>query len=115
MDLTFLDLAEHLPAESVEYIGAAQIKLNCTQISGGEEISLDSSVITTTAKLLDGMVKLTDYVNGERIKEEKNSIEFASKLITGTSDRPRYEYRIVIDIDPDTFVNNLIDPTSAAT
>ncbi|NES22073.1 MAG: hypothetical protein F6K41_24905 [Symploca sp. SIO3E6] len=111
MQLTFTDLLEKLPPDSVEFVGDNQFKLNLTQITG-EELGFDSSVVEPITKLLDALVKLTQSINDEKLMNDEDSIKFASKDIVGTPEKPMYEYIVRVDVNPNSFLENLVDPTA---
>jgi hypothetical protein len=111
--LIYSDLALALPSDSVEYVGANQLKLNLTQVQG-EEITPDSSIVEGIAKLLDGLTSLTNTINQERLDDELDTIQYVSKHLVGSPDKPMYEYKVLIKINPESFIENLVDPSVSA-
>ncbi|NEP61395.1 MAG: hypothetical protein F6K31_31330 [Symploca sp. SIO2G7] len=108
-ELTYNNLANHLPADTVEYIGN-QLKVNNTQLVDSELVP-DSSLVEPTAKYLEGLVKLTEEVNETRKRDSNDPVIFASKRFMGMPGKPLIEYTVTIAINEETFINNLTDPT----
>ncbi len=114
MQLTHQDLATQLPASSIEFVGNNQLKYNYSQITGENNLTLESSLVESTAKHLQALVDLTTAINEERMLSNppKEAITFASKSFEGTPEKPEILYEIRIAINPATFVENLFDPTA---
>lgn len=114
MQLTFEDLATQLPAGSIEFVGNNQLKINFSQITGDNNLTLQSSVIEPAAKYLQSLVDLTTVINEERMSSNplKEPITFASKTFEGTPEKPEILYEIRFAINPVTFIENLFDPTA---
>lgn len=114
MQLTFEDLVTQLPAGSIEFVGNNQLKFNFSQITGDNNLTLQSSVIEGVAKFLQSLAGLTVSINEERALSNppKEPITFASKSFEGTPEKPEILYEIRIAINPATFVENLFDPTA---
>ena len=109
--ITYNEIANHLPPNSLEFIGANQVKLNFSQVTG-DEINLDSEALKGITKFLMSLVEYTNSLNQERLKNEQNTIVFASQEIGGTAEKPQYEFRVQVGVDSTSFIENLIDPTA---
>lgn len=114
MQLIFEDLATQLPAGSIELVGNNQLKTNFSQVTGDNNLTLQSSVIESTAKYLQSLVDLTTAINEERtsLNPPKEAITFASKSFEGTPEIPEIVFEIRMTINPTIFVENLFDPTA---
>lgn len=114
MTLTFQDLAAMMPPGSIEFVGNNQLKINFSQLSG-QELALDSSCIESFVKLMMELSKVTDTINGNRLKETpaKPPIIFVSRDLVGSADAPEFEFILRAKIDVNAFTDNLIDPTDA--
>ena len=108
MTLSYSDLATKLPAGAVEFVGASEVKVNFSLVTG-DEIDLNSSCVEGIAKLLDAASTLTKEVNELRQNNGQEYIYFIQKE-NGYGDG---SYRFVADVktDPETYLDNLLDPT----
>lgn len=112
MQLNFENLATQLPTGSIEFVGNNQLKLNLSQLTG-DNLNLESSVIESIAKLMQGLTSLTSAVNESRaeINPPKAAVYFVSKDFDGSLDKPEIVFETRIAVNPNTFVENLFDPT----
>ena len=112
MSLTFEQLREHLPPNSLEFVGVNQLKLNLTQLTQNDDLTLQSPLLEGIAKLLESLVELTEKTNQERAEADPPSapIVFASRSLLGTMDAPVFRFTIDLRVDPNSFIENLKDP-----
>lgn len=113
MQLTFNDLADKLPAGSVEFVGNNQVKLNLNLISEAD-LTLNSSLVEPIVKLMRGLALLTDDINEEKATAGQPQIEFAEANLVGTAAHPEYQFAIRVKVNTALFPDNLIDPTANA-
>lgn len=110
--LSFNALSEKLPAGSIEFVGNNQVKLNFSVATeSGSNLTLNSSCVKGTVKLLQGLSALTTQVNEDRVNENLPPIQFASQQLTGTPEAPEYEFTVRVKVDTALFIDNLDDPT----
>lgn len=112
MSITFQSLSDELPPGTIEFVGNNQLKLNFSQLTG-DNLTLESSCVQAIVKLLQSLASLTQKINLSR--EEATpplpAIDFASSLLNGTPQQPKYEFTIKVKVDNSQFINNLVDPT----
>lgn len=110
--ITYSGIAAYLPANSLEFVGNNQVKLNLNQITG-DSLNLDASAIKGILKILEALSQMTLAVNAARAAADPPlpPIELCEKHLAGTVDVPTFQYVIVVAIDPQSFINNVIDPT----
>jgi hypothetical protein len=115
MHLTFESLNNFLPAGSIEFVGNNQLKINMNQVSG-EQLTLQSSILEPIAKLLSGLVVLTKVVNDEQIVlyPTGQGIQFVSQSFDGSPEHPELVFEFRCAIAPQSFIENLLDPTIIA-
>jgi hypothetical protein len=113
MQLTFNDLADKLPAGSVEFVGNNQVKLNLNLISESN-LTLNSSIVEPIVKLLRGLANLTDAINQEKATQGNTLIEFAEANLVGTAASPEYQFAVRVKVNTSLFPDNLVDPTANA-
>jgi hypothetical protein len=112
MQLTFEDLATLLPAGSIELVGNNQLKINMNQVTG-EQLTLQSPVLEAVTKFMQALTRLTENINEERINlnPSKPIIQFASQSFDGSPENPELVFEIRVAVKPQSFVENLLDPT----
>lgn len=110
--ITFTALGDHIPAGSLEYVGNNQVKLNFSQLSNDSSLNLDSSALKPITLFLEGLFQYTHQLNVERKNQKLDPIELCSKNIAGTPDKPIIAYTLSVEVDAQSFLNNLVDPTA---
>lgn len=109
--ITYTTLGEHLPPGAIEFVGANLVKFNFSTITN-EPIDLDSPALEGIVKFLDGLSNLNKAINEERKTTNQEPIDFCIKSLTGTPDSPQISYVVTLDINTQSFVDNLVDPTA---
>jgi hypothetical protein len=115
MTLNFDNLAILLPPNVVEYVGNSQLKLNLSQLTQDDDLTPASSVVQPIVQLLNALCHLTAATNLERSNQDPPlpPISFASKALVGTVDAPAYRFTIDVRVNPEVFLENLIDPSES--
>ncbi|MEH2467516.1 hypothetical protein [Nostoc sp.] len=110
--ITYSQIAAYLPTSSVEFVGNNQVKLNLNQITG-DSLTLDAGAIKGILKFLEALSQMTIAINTARAAANPPlpPIELCEKHLAGTVDAPTFQYVVVVGIDPNSFINNVIDPT----
>jgi hypothetical protein len=110
--ITYSAIAAYLPASSLEFVGNNQVKFNLNQITG-DSLTPDASAIKGTLKILEALAQLTIAINTARATANPPlpPIELCEKHLAGTVDAPTFQYVVVVGIDPQSFINNVVDPT----
>lgn len=113
MSLTFENLATYLPAGVIEFVGNNQLKLNLTLLTG-QPLLLESSCVETVTKLMHGLATFTSAINQARLESNppKQLIKFVEEDLTGTPEKPEYEFKVKVAVQTTQFINNLVDPTA---
>ncbi|MEH2392602.1 MAG: hypothetical protein V7K21_13430 [Nostoc sp.] len=111
--ITYSELSTSLPAGSLEFVGNSQVKLNFNQITG-DNLTFNTSAIKGILKFLEALAEFTVAINTARAAASPPlaPIELCEKHLTGTIDAPTFQYVVVVGIDPESFINNVIDPTA---
>ena len=110
--ITFSAIAPYLPAGALEFVGNNQLKLNLNQVTG-DSLNLDAAAIKAILKLLEALSNFTLAINTARTTANPPlpPIELCEKHLAGTVEAPTFQYVVVVGIDPNSFINNVIDPT----
>lgn len=109
--LSFSTLSDQLPAGSLEFVGNNQVKLNFSQLTG-DTLTLDSSILKGLAIFMDGLSKYNHQLNENRKQQGLPAIDLCSKSFAGTPDEPIIVYAFSVLVNPNSFLNNLVDPTA---
>lgn len=110
--LSFTALAEKLPPGSIEFVGNNQVKLNLSLATdSGSALTLDSSCVKGSVRLMQALSALTAQVNESRNNANLPPIQFASQELTGTPEAPEYKFTVRVKVDTALFIDNLDDPT----
>ncbi|MEH2425867.1 MAG: hypothetical protein V7K48_34700 [Nostoc sp.] len=111
--ITFSAIAAYLPPGSLEFVGNNQVKLNLNQITG-DSLTLDASAVKGVLKILEALTQLTLAINTARAAANPSlaPIEFCEKHLAGTVDAPNFQYIVTVGINPQSFINNVVDPTA---
>lgn len=111
--LTYQDFMEHVPPNTIEFVGQNQLKLNFNQLTG-KELNPNEALIEGTAKFMQALVALTDAINEDRAKADPPlpPITFASRELEGSIEQPIFRYTVDLQVNASAFMDNLLDPTS---
>ncbi|MEH2461136.1 hypothetical protein [Nostoc sp.] len=110
--ITYSSIATYLLASSLEFVGNNQVKLNLNQITG-DSLTVDASAIKGILKILEALTQMTIDINIARAAANPPllPIELCEKHLTGTVDLPTFQYVFMVGINPQSFINNVVDPT----
>lgn len=110
--INYSAIASYLPAGSLEFVGNNQVKLNLNQTTG-DSLNLDAPAIKGIIKILEALTQLTIAINTARAAANPPlaPIELCEKHLSGTVEAPTFQYVVVVGINPESFINNVVDPT----
>lgn len=111
--LTYQSLNDHIPPNTIEFVGQNQLKLNFNQLTG-KELDPNAALVEGVAQFMQALVELTNAINEERALATPPlpPITFASKELEGSIDQPIFRYVVDLRVNSEAFMNNLLDPTS---
>lgn len=110
--ITYSAIAAYLPPSSLEFVGNNQVKLNFNQITG-DNLTVDASAVKGILKILEALTQFTTDTNTARATANPplSPIHLCEKHLAGTPDAPIFQYTVTVGINPQSFINNVIDPT----
>lgn len=112
--VNFSQLGNKLPAESTVWGGfGLPLTINANRVTG-DEVTPESGIAETLAKLLEAAWQAQKDLNTQRELTGLQPVEIVRRTVVVDDDMPVLNYTLEVRVDIQSALNNLLDPFAEA-
>jgi hypothetical protein len=109
--ISYLDLAARLPLGAFDSPATNELLFNFGVLNPSDP---SESMIKALAEFMDALARLNREINEARAKQNPplKPLSFCLRDYVGTPDNPQLQYTLTFPVNRDSFVENVLDPTT---